>query len=79
MDFNYINFVNNSTNTLFDTPQSIEKFIDRKYIHKEMPLLDNYLNYRMIDVSSIKEVIKRWYEPSNQEPQKKNMQREECL
>ena len=32
LDFNYINFVNNSTNTLFDTPQSIEKFIDRKYI-----------------------------------------------
>ena len=27
--------------------------IDRKYIHKEMPLLDDYLNYRMIDVSSI--------------------------
>ncbi len=37
--------------------------IDRKYIHKEMPKLDNYLNYRMIDVSSFKEVIKRWYKP----------------
>lgn len=46
--------------------------IDRRYIHKEMPLLDNYLNYRMIDVSSFKEVLKRWYEPSSEEPQKKN-------
>ena len=46
--------------------------IDRKYIHKEMPLLDDYLNYRMIDVSSIKEVIKRWYKPSKDEPKKKN-------
>ena len=46
--------------------------IDRRYIHKEMPKLDSYLNYRMIDVSSFKEVIKRWYKPSQNEPEKKN-------
>tara|TARA_Y100000768_G_scaffold388699_1_gene386291 strand:- start:8969 stop:9508 length:540 start_codon:yes stop_codon:yes gene_type:complete len=46
--------------------------IDRKYIHKEMPKLDNYLNYRMIDVSSFKEVIKRWYKPDKSAPEKKN-------
>ena len=27
-----MNFVNNSTNTLFDTPQSAEEFTDRKYV-----------------------------------------------
>ena len=32
LDFNYVNFVNNSTNTLFDTPQSAEEFTDRKYV-----------------------------------------------
>jgi oligoribonuclease len=26
-----------------------------------MPALDNYLHYRMIDVSSIKELCRRWY------------------
>ena len=46
--------------------------IDRRYIHKEMPKLDNYLNYRMIDVSSFKEVLKRWYKPDKNEPEKKN-------
>jgi len=46
--------------------------IDRRYIHKEMPKLDNYLSYRMIDVSSFKEVIKRWFKPNENEPSKKN-------
>jgi len=46
--------------------------IDRRYIHKEMPKLDSYLNYRMIDVSSFKEVIKRWYKPDSKQPEKKN-------
>ncbi len=46
--------------------------IDRRFIHKEMPKLDNYLNYRMIDVSSFKEVIKRWYQVDKNEPEKKN-------
>ena len=44
--------------------------IDRKYIRKEMPVLDDYLHYRMIDVSSFKEVIKRWFKPIKNEPQK---------
>ena len=30
--------------------------IDRRYIHKEMPKLDNYLSYRMIDVSKIPKI-----------------------
>ena len=46
--------------------------IDRKYIRKEIPVLDDYLHYRMIDVSSFKEVIKRWFKPIKNEPQKQN-------
>ena len=46
--------------------------MDRKYIHKEMPLLDNFLHYRMIDVSSFKEVIKRWYKEYEYAPKKQN-------
>ena len=35
---------------------------DRRFIRKEMPSLDSYLHYRMIDVSTIKELAARWYE-----------------
>lgn len=31
IDFNYVDFKNNSTNTLFETAESTESFIDRKY------------------------------------------------
>jgi oligoribonuclease len=34
---------------------------DRWFIARDMPELDNYLHYRMIDVSSIKELARRWY------------------
>jgi oligoribonuclease len=34
---------------------------DRGFIARDMPDLDNYLHYRMIDVSSIKELCRRWY------------------
>ena len=34
---------------------------DRGFIARDMPLLDSYLHYRMIDVSSIKELTRRWY------------------
>ena len=34
---------------------------DRKFIAKYMPALDEFLHYRMIDVSSIKELARRWY------------------
>jgi len=34
---------------------------DRGFIARDMPLLDDYLHYRMIDVSSIKELCRRWY------------------
>ena len=34
---------------------------DRTFITRYMPKLDDHLHYRMIDVSSIKELARRWY------------------
>ncbi|HEY5858048.1 MAG TPA: oligoribonuclease [Aldersonia sp.] len=34
---------------------------DRGFITRDMPELDTHLHYRMIDVSSIKELCRRWY------------------
>ncbi|GIJ52074.1 oligoribonuclease [Virgisporangium aliadipatigenens] len=34
---------------------------DRSFIARDMPRLDAHLHYRMIDVSSIKELTRRWY------------------
>jgi oligoribonuclease len=34
---------------------------DRKFIERQMPELAAYLHYRMVDVSSFKEMAKRWY------------------
>jgi oligoribonuclease len=34
---------------------------DRGFIARDMPALDDFLHYRMIDVSSIKELARRWY------------------
>ena len=42
---------------------------DRRFIRKEMPNLENFLHYRIIDVSTIKGLAKRWY-PSINPPEK---------
>jgi oligoribonuclease len=34
---------------------------DRGFLTRDMPRLDAHLHYRMIDVSSIKELCRRWY------------------
>jgi len=34
---------------------------DRGFLARDMPELDGYLHYRMIDVSSVKELTRRWY------------------
>lgn len=34
---------------------------DRAFLARDMPELDAFLHYRMIDVSSIKELARRWY------------------
>jgi len=34
---------------------------DRMFINRYMPALDAHLHYRNVDVSSIKELVRRWY------------------
>jgi oligoribonuclease len=34
---------------------------DRGFLTRDMPELDNWLHYRMVDVSSVKELARRWY------------------
>jgi oligoribonuclease len=35
--------------------------VDRNFINRDMPRLTEYLHYRTVDVSSIKELARRWY------------------
>ncbi len=35
--------------------------VDRNFIARDMPLLNDYLHYRTVDVSSIKELARRWH------------------
>jgi oligoribonuclease len=34
---------------------------DRGFLARDMPTLDGYLHYRMVDVSSVKELCRRWF------------------
>src|SRR3954451_1845797 len=34
---------------------------DRSFLARDMPELEDYLHYRMVDVSSVKELARRWY------------------
>jgi oligoribonuclease len=34
---------------------------DRRFLEKYFPVVDGYLHYRMVDVSSLKELVRRWY------------------
>ena len=43
---------------------------DRRFLDKEMPLVADYLHYRMIDVSTVKELAKRWYPEVDTYPKK---------
>jgi oligoribonuclease len=35
--------------------------VDRRFLDRHLPELDQYLHYRSIDVSSLKELCRRWY------------------
>ena len=48
---------------------------DRRFIHKYMKKLDEHLHYRMIDVSTVKELAKRWYPDSVEKYDKKGSHR----
>ncbi|KAI9136501.1 orn protein [Paraphysoderma sedebokerense] len=34
---------------------------DKKFLEKDMPRITDYLHYRIIDVSTVKELTRRWY------------------
>ena len=36
-------------------------YVDRGFIARDLPLLNKYLHYRTIDVSTIKELARRWH------------------
>jgi oligoribonuclease len=36
-------------------------YVDRGFLARYMPNLDRHLHYRLVDVSSVKEITKRWY------------------
>ena len=36
-------------------------WLDRNFIARDLPRVNEYLHYRSVDVSSIKELAKRWY------------------
>ncbi len=36
-------------------------YVDRMFLARYMPDLDSHMHYRLVDVSSIKELTKRWY------------------
>ncbi|MBC7660348.1 MAG: oligoribonuclease [Chitinophagaceae bacterium] len=48
---------------------------DRLFLRKYMPRVNEFLHYRMVDVSSIKELVKRWYPKGTGAPQKVNSHR----
>lgn len=47
---------------------------DRRFLARHMLELDSYLHYRIVDVSSIKELAARWY-PQSKFSKKKNLHR----
>lgn len=48
---------------------------DRAFMAHHMPNLSSYLHYRMIDVSSVKEIVTRWYPEGPKAPEKNNNHR----
>ncbi len=40
---------------------------DRLFIQRYMRRLDEYLHYRIVDVSSVKEIVRRWYSGNPEE------------
>lgn len=47
---------------------------DRAFLQRYMPELLSFLHYRMIDVSTLKELVRRWY-PASAAPKKREIHR----
>lgn len=48
---------------------------DRAFLERYMPEILRFLHYRIVDVSSIKELARRWYPSAMQAPKKKETHR----
>ena len=48
---------------------------DRAFLERYMPKVVAFLHYRMVDVSTIKELVKRWYPHPFHAPKKKEVHR----
>ena len=46
---------------------------DKKFLDKYMPKFSDHLHYRIIDVSTIKELAKRWYPSEYKKAPKKGL------
>jgi oligoribonuclease len=45
---------------------------DRRFLARQMPELEAYLHYRVVDVSTVKELVRRWYPGGPRPPEKKH-------
>ncbi len=45
---------------------------DRRFLARHMPSLEAYFHYRNLDVSTIKELVRRWYPNGPQPPEKRH-------
>ncbi len=48
---------------------------DKTFLEKYMPTLTAHMHYRLIDVSTIKELVRRWYPSSFHAPKKREIHR----
>lgn len=68
-----LNFIKEHVEARQGVPGGNSIHVDMRFLSKDMPNLHNYLNYRIVDVSSVKELCKRWYpEEYARSPKKKN-------
>ena len=48
---------------------------DRRFLALQLPAIEEHLHYRSVDVSTIKELARRWYPASYQPPKKREVHR----
>ena len=48
---------------------------DKRFLFAYMRLLHDFLNYRIVDVSSVKLVVSRWYRGKYEAPEERNLHR----
>jgi oligoribonuclease len=48
---------------------------DRRFVMHHMPRLNKYLNYRNVDVTTLKELLARWYPGKVERPEKQSTHR----